>query len=521
MNVQSQTTTASFEIGPQAIKNYSRMSYTMWYALAEFIDNSTQSRLNYGGIIDDVLENEGTPLVVEIDHDRVNKTLSIRDNSIGMTRKKLEEALIIARPTDDSVGRSQYGMGLKTAACWIGNVWQVVTCEWGSGEEWTATVDVERIASGDTNIPLSVRSVGTDEHYTKIVISDLHRRIQMRTEETIRAYIGSMYQFDLNSGSLILLYNDDPISAPDEYDFDTDADGNVMRRDLPAKTINGKKVEGWIGVLRRGGRKFGGFSLFRNERQIQGYPNAWKPTSIFGGIDGEGANNLVAQRLTGLVKLDGFEVSHTKDAILFRDDEEEQLEDFLKKETDDYRRYATKRRNHQKSPWSKDKLQDLVKDLENEFTSDEMQDVFDTSTLPPLEVIDGNVKSLSCSTTDEEEIAKFELKKGLKVIIFVREHSEYEPHVTIQAAADDGTIHVIINGLHPYFTEIESTDAVHECIRQYVYDAISEYRVQKLTSPVTPNSVRRLKNDLLRAESLRVDNVDQALQSQVIVETDL
>jgi hypothetical protein len=191
------------------------------------------------------------------------------------------------------------------------------------------------------------------------------------------------------------------------------------------------------------------------------------------------------------VILDGFEVSHTKDAILFRDDDEEILEEFLKQQTDDYRRYATKRRNPEKSPWSKDKLKGLVQDLQNEFSSDEMQDVFDTSTLPPLDVIDGNVESLSSSTTDDEKIAKFELKKGLKLVIFVREHSEYEPHVTIQAAAADGTVHVIINGLHPYFTEIESTEAVHECIRQYVYDALAEYRVQKLSSPVTPNSVRR------------------------------
>lgn len=29
------------------------------------------------------------------------------------------------------------GMGLKTAACWIGNLWSVRTYEWTSGEEWT------------------------------------------------------------------------------------------------------------------------------------------------------------------------------------------------------------------------------------------------------------------------------------------------------------------------------------------------------------------------------------------------
>ena len=50
------------------VEAYSRLSYSMWYALAEFIDNSTQSRLNYGSIIDQVLQQERSPLIVEIDH---------------------------------------------------------------------------------------------------------------------------------------------------------------------------------------------------------------------------------------------------------------------------------------------------------------------------------------------------------------------------------------------------------------------------------------------------------------------
>ena len=51
------------EIGTGAIEAYSRLSYTMWHAIAEFIDNATQSRTNYDRIIDEVLASEGTPLV--------------------------------------------------------------------------------------------------------------------------------------------------------------------------------------------------------------------------------------------------------------------------------------------------------------------------------------------------------------------------------------------------------------------------------------------------------------------------
>ncbi len=76
---------AELTVGPRAIEAYSRLSYTMWFALAEFVDNSTQSRLNYGNVIDEVLREEGRPLIVSIVHDRPNRTLTIEDNSIGMS----------------------------------------------------------------------------------------------------------------------------------------------------------------------------------------------------------------------------------------------------------------------------------------------------------------------------------------------------------------------------------------------------------------------------------------------------
>src|SRR5207253_4361294 len=93
---------ADLTIGPSAIDAYSRLSYTMWYALAEFIDNTTQSRLNYESVVDEVLRVEGGPLTVEITHDRIKKEIAIKDNSIGMRKEDLIEALRIAYPTKDS-----------------------------------------------------------------------------------------------------------------------------------------------------------------------------------------------------------------------------------------------------------------------------------------------------------------------------------------------------------------------------------------------------------------------------------
>lgn len=502
-------------VGPRSIDAYSRLSYTMWYALAEFIDNSTQSRLNYDGIIDEVLKAESQPLTVQIVYNRLQRELTIEDNSIGMTKADLIEALRIAHPTKDSRGRSKYGMGMKTAACWIGKQWKIVTCEWDSGEEWTATVDVEAIAHKGAKIPLTMKTVGKDKHYTKVIISGLHRNIQKRTEETIRGYLSSIYRFDLKEGRLKLLFDGEEIKAPDEYQVDTDPAGKPLKRDLPEKTINGKKVRGWVAVLGKGGggRKFGGFSLFQNRRQIQGFPHAWRPKSIYGGVDDEGSNTLIAQRLTGVIELDGFSVSHTKDSILFMGDEEEELEKFLHDFTKDYRDYALKRRSGDKgNPWSREKVKELVEGLKKEFTSHEMKDAVSSSILPPHDTIVANNQKQVAALSKEDKLAEIDVLPELKIIVSLQEKSEFEPHLTIAAGAEAGTIHIIINGLHPYYDSLESTDAMDECIRQYVYDAIAEYRVSKLNAKLSPDSVRRLKNELLRVQVVRIENAAAAVQ---------
>jgi hypothetical protein len=507
-------------VGPKAIDAYSRLSYTMWFALAEFVDNSTQSRLNYGTLVDEILRDKGQPLTVSIIHDRPTKTITIEDNSIGMTRDDLIAALRIANPTPDSKGRSKYGMGMKTAACWIGAKWTVTTCEWGSGEEWTATVDVDAIANHGAKVPLTMSKVDKDKHGTLITISNLRRVIQRRAEEIIKTYLGSMYMFDLRPDdkgqvAMKLTYNGEEVTPPQENDWDTDPSGAVMRRDLPELTIGDKTVKGWIGVLRKGGRKYGGFSLFQNGRQIQGFPNAWKPRAIFGGVDDEGANNLVAQRLTGVLQLEGFVVSHTKDAVLFEGEEEEAVERFLVKETKAYAEYAQSRRGKtRRQQWTKEQVRDLVSDMQSEFTSAEMKDALNTAALPPLETITANKQQLLKSLTPEDEIGTLAILPNLTVVISLKQTSPYEPYVVFVPGADAGVLHVIINGLHPYYQTLEAKDAIHECVQQYIFDAVAEFKTSELTARLNPDSVRTLKNGLLRARAEQLDNADAEVRAQ-------
>ncbi|NJK31497.1 MAG: hypothetical protein HC927_03215 [Deltaproteobacteria bacterium] len=298
----------------------------------------------------------------------------------------------------------------------------------------------------------------------------------------------------------------------------------MYHRELPETKINGKTVRGSVGVLRKGARKFAGFSFYRNKRMIRGFKDAWKPSRIFGGVDDEGANNLVAQRLTGILELDDFEVSHTKDAILFSDNEEEELEKWLAKEVQDYRDYAARRRGGSGGrtglPWSRDKVRQLLEDMKEEFANDEMRDRLNTAILPPLNTILANNARQVQALSGEDLIAEIDILPDLTVKVSLEERSSHEHYVTIAAGAEPGTIHVIINNLHEYYQTLEPGGQYDECIRQFLYDAVAEYRVSKLKGKLWPATVRRMKDELLRVAAHRAENAAAAQQDEDSATTD-
>ncbi|MBI5851161.1 MAG: ATP-binding protein, partial [Planctomycetes bacterium] len=59
--------------------------------LRELISNSSDAldKLSFEALTDHGLAAEGEPLRIEIESDEKNKTLTIRDNGIGMTRDEL------------------------------------------------------------------------------------------------------------------------------------------------------------------------------------------------------------------------------------------------------------------------------------------------------------------------------------------------------------------------------------------------------------------------------------------------
>ena len=74
--------------GPEIISSYKRLAYQAWYALAEFVDNSTQAYFNNKAVLDRIYKETDTKLTVSISTgtDGRGEFIRITDNSIGMSR---------------------------------------------------------------------------------------------------------------------------------------------------------------------------------------------------------------------------------------------------------------------------------------------------------------------------------------------------------------------------------------------------------------------------------------------------
>ena len=326
---------------------YQRLSYRPWFAIAEFVDNSTQSYYDRRRPLLRAFKGGESPghLRVEINYEAEDNRLTIRDNAYGMELEQLERALILNRPPPSRTGRSEFGMGLKTAACWFGRTWTIRTSQLGSARQLTARVHVPDLAKGKSEeIPIDVRPESEDAHYTLITIDGLYRPIRGRTPGRIRDQIASMYREDLRSKEIEILWNGAPVKfgePPIHVDRHDDGSETVWKRDIAfdvAWEARGKplSVRGWIGIRIPGSQRDAGFVLFRRQRVVVGGPGeGYRPMELFGQ-----GNTFRYQRLIGELHLDDWPVMQAKDAFDWTGGLEDAFIEELKKACRDYVDFA-------------------------------------------------------------------------------------------------------------------------------------------------------------------------------------
>jgi hypothetical protein len=305
------------------------LNYQPWFALAEFVDNSIQSYVTNGERLRETDGDDATLRVeVTIDPEGTGRII-IADNAAGIALDDFPRAFRPAQIPPDRDGLCEFGMGMKSAACWFAKKWSVRTKALGEGVERVVRFDIDEIVE-DRIEELTIVEVPSQpqRHYTVLELTDLCHVPKRRTIGKIKEHLASIYRGFLRDKTLKLMFGRDeltfeetsvltaapyrePSAAPIEW-------RKTIEMDLGAP----HKVTGFAALREVGSTTHAGFALFRRGRLIEGSADeSYRPEQIFGK-----SNSYTFQRLFGELHLSGFDVSHTKDGFRWEEHEELFLE---------------------------------------------------------------------------------------------------------------------------------------------------------------------------------------------------
>lgn len=314
------------------------LNYKHWFALAEFVDNSIQSSIEKKEQLKSV-EGKNYKLRVDIKFDSTSNIILIKDNAGGISDKDYERAFRPAEIPPDASGLSEFGMGMKSAACWFSPLWSVRSTALGEHVERTIIFNIDEIVN-DSIEELNVvsNSIAENKHYTELRLEKIRKFPRGNTIKKIREHLASIYRIYIQEGALELYIDNEKLSyqtpkillAP--YYLAQEKEPIEWKKEIYLDLGEGKSASGFVAIREKGNTKLAGFSLFRRKRLILGsVDETYRPQDIFGS-----SNTFIYQRLFGEIHLRGFSVSHTKDGIQWEENEEKFLQllrkDLTKKE---------------------------------------------------------------------------------------------------------------------------------------------------------------------------------------------
>lgn len=337
---------AAIDIRPptSVYATFRRLSYEPWYAIAEFVDNSTQSYFDHEPELKALYSHKKKRLRVEVEYNSEKEILTVYDNAYGMEEEELTRALVLNSPPANTSGRSEFGMGLKTAASWFGDCWTVESSQLGSDRKLTATIDLQQLeVEENESVPVEGSECDPNDHFTRLTIHKLQHPIRGRTTKRVLDELGSMYRQDLRSGEIEILWNSEPIRFEEPTILTATKNGterqwkkNVRFMVEPPDGDGSLPVHGWIALRDPGSQRDAGLVLLRRDRVIVGGPGqGYKPEEVFGK-----PNLYRSQRLIGELHMDDWPVNQAKDSFDWSGGLEDRFIDALKPICKEYGDFA-------------------------------------------------------------------------------------------------------------------------------------------------------------------------------------
>lgn len=506
-------------IQPQAgvIGVFSRLNYKAWYAIAEFVDNSTQSfyshqqELSAHGIND---------VDISINYDSDNNVLTITDTAFGMEIDDFARAVKVDSPPEDKTGRNEFGMGLKTAASWFGNVWSVRSTQLGSNIEYYTEINIPEMREKNINT-VSIRKslVDTSSHGTTIIIREVTKKIgSPRTKGKIVELLKGMYRRDLNNGMVRITYDGDPLYF-DEYDC-LSFRNQTWRKELDFSFVfDGQPhhVVGFVGILANGGFGRAGFALFRRNRVVVGGEDFnYKPDKIFGQ-----AQDPRAHKLFGELDLDDFPINQAKDGFVWDDGLEEVFIEKLKSQIKEYIEIAKiTNKDRAKEEATSQSVSDNVQSHVQETISHSFGSQSTEAEPTIFDVLQGSIDSeeqaalglykeyqteqnnLPEEIDDKVREYPIQIDAACKCIINVRwTKGSSATWIKVDSSEDGNNANIQLNINHPFFKPFSEKEDFKMVLEKFaIAFALAEMRVKKNANEdgsVSPSAFRNHINDYL------------------------
>lgn len=331
------------------------IEYETWFALAEFIDNAIDSYLKNEMDLKQI-EGDNFVLEVKVEINEPERRITIRDNAAGIGEEDYSRAFRAAEIPPDTSGLSEFGMGMKSAACWFADNWCVTSTALGETQIKKVSFDMKKIFEDKLEeLDVEIKTCNKSHHFTTVELFNVNRMPRRKGVGKVKNHLRSIYREFIRKGKLKLMLNneelffDDPniLNVP-KYD-DPNGKPIFWRKDINFPIEKGLSVHGFVAIREKASVNESGFALFRRGRVIEGsFDNGFRPDFIFGN-----PNSFRYQRIFGELHLEGFSVNFTKKGVqwdenldiflrLLREDIDTKEFPFLK-QADNYRVRATER----------------------------------------------------------------------------------------------------------------------------------------------------------------------------------
>lgn len=496
----SKTETIKFEIGSGVLSRYKNLNYTVWYAIAEFVDNSLHSYKNNKKELDEVLIKEKQKPKIKIAYDKDAKTLRIIDNFMGMDIKELKSSMNLGKPADKSDYQlSQFGMGMKTASFWLGNILHISTTKLNDENQYDLEINLNELVSGNLILNPRVSKAKKSEHKTIIEVRELTRVIKGRSAGKVADTLESMYREFIKTDEVEIWWKVQKLKWRTEKLRKSDTDKKDIKKEFEFE-INGLNVKGWAGIMDEGKGSRAGLDVIRFGRLIMGYPESnWKPDEIYGASGG-----MVTQRLIGEIFMDDFQVTHTKDNIDW-DESNVNYEEFvqkLKDEIAELKSVAAKPRKGKGEPPAKPVIDETVKILESHEYESVIEDIELIEDDKTIKENNNEIVTNTISNSEPILSSTATLHGGntsLTTKVYTENNGPHAPYLVLDYNTEPNTTVIIINTDHVYYNNLETDYSMTEFIKNCVYDGIAEHRASKKNNH-DPATFREIKNQLLKLD---------------------